>query len=97
VAPPERPSPAITAVISPDSKVALDIHVPSPRQNVELVAPVPLLRFVTGKFPTTWLERLTAETASVAAPDVAPPERPSPAITAVMSPVLAGGQLTPSS
>lgn len=28
-------------------------QVPSPRQNVELVAPVPLFRFVTGRFPVT--------------------------------------------
>jgi hypothetical protein len=28
-------------------------QVPSPRQNVELLAEVPLLRFVTGRFPVT--------------------------------------------
>ena len=35
-------------------------HVPSPRQKVELLADVPELRFVTGKFPVTSALRLTA-------------------------------------
>src|SRR5690349_23586677 len=33
--------------------------VPSPRQNVELLADVPELRFVTGRLPVTPLARLT--------------------------------------
>src|ERR1700740_1427190 len=36
-------------------------HVPSPRQNVELDAPVPLLRLVTGRLPVTCVARLTPE------------------------------------
>ena len=32
-------------------------HVPSPRQNVELVAPVPEFRFPTARFPVTPVER----------------------------------------
>jgi hypothetical protein len=43
-------------------KVAEETHVPSPRQKVELVALVPLFRFVTGKLPTTCVERLTEDT-----------------------------------
>jgi hypothetical protein len=34
-------------------------HVASPRQNVEPEAEVPLLRFVTGRFPTTCDDKLT--------------------------------------
>jgi hypothetical protein len=36
-----------------------DAHVASPRQNVELLALVPLLRFATGRFPVTPFERST--------------------------------------
>src|SRR5262245_58571985 len=34
-------------------------HVPSPRQNVAEVAPVPLFKFVTGKLPLTSVESTT--------------------------------------
>jgi len=35
-------------------------HVPSPLQNVELLALVPLFRLVTGRFPVTSADKLTA-------------------------------------
>ena len=38
-----------------------EAHVPSPLQNVLLLALVPLLRFVTGRFPVTSADRDTAE------------------------------------
>ena len=41
-------------------------QVPSPRQNVELEAEVPLLRWLTARFPVTIVERLTC--AHVASP-----------------------------
>ena len=52
-------------VVLPPSRIAPETegeaHVPSPRQNVDALADVPLFRFVTGKFPVTWLpERFTA-------------------------------------
>ena len=40
--------------------VAAAAHVPSPRQKVLAVAPVPLFKLVTGRFPVTSAERLTA-------------------------------------
>ena len=46
----------VTVPEPPPAGVAQD---PSPRQNVELDAPVPLLRFPTGRLPVTWLARLT--------------------------------------
>jgi hypothetical protein len=42
--------PLTEVTVPPPAGVA---HVPSPRQKVELLALVPLLRFVTGKFPVT--------------------------------------------
>ena len=39
--------------------VATVPHVPSPRQNVKDVAPVPELRFATGRFPVMSAVRLT--------------------------------------
>src|ERR1700677_3351007 len=46
-------------------------HVPSPRQNVELLADVPLLRLVTGRFPVMILDppaRFNAPDAGSAVP-----------------------------
>jgi hypothetical protein len=43
-------------------------HVPSPRQNVDELAPVPLFKFAAGKFPATSAVRLTAEMLSVTTP-----------------------------
>lgn len=42
-----------SCVLEPAGAVVADAHVPSPRQNVEADALVPLLRFVTGRFPVT--------------------------------------------
>jgi len=53
--PPVQP----TDVTVPEPPPAGVAQVPSPRQKVELVAPVPLLRFPTGKLPVTWLAKLT--------------------------------------
>src|SRR6266566_7567503 len=39
-------------------------HVPSPRQNVDDEALVPLFKFPTGRFPVTALARLTADHAA---------------------------------
>jgi hypothetical protein len=36
-------------------------HVPSPRQKVNAEAEVPLLRLVTGRFPVTWVAKLTLD------------------------------------
>lgn len=41
-----------------ETPLAPAAQVPSPLQNVEEVAEVPLLRLVTGKFPTTCVDRL---------------------------------------
>jgi hypothetical protein len=57
--------------------------VPSPRQKVELDADVPLLRFVTGKFPVTSADNDTA-------PNVGAPEA-LPCSTVVAVPKLASG------
>ena len=54
-------------------------HVPSPLQNVELEAEVPLFRFATGKFPVTSADRLTA------ANDGAPPAFPWRTVVVVPS------------
>ena len=53
--PPVQP----TLVTVPEPPPAGVAQVPSPRQKVELVAPVPLFRFEVGKLPVTWLARLT--------------------------------------
>jgi len=52
-------------------------HVPSPLQNVLLLALVPLFRFVTGRLPVTSAVRLTA------AKDGAPPALPCKTVVVV--------------
>jgi hypothetical protein len=49
--PPVSPVPVATEVTVPAP--AGVVHVPSPRQKVLALAPVPLLRLVTGRFPVT--------------------------------------------
>ena len=56
-------------------------HVPSPRQNVDALADVPLLRFVTGRFPGNVDDRSTG-------PHVGSPPA-SPCSTVVVVPMLA--------
>ena len=58
VPPPSGPVVAIEVTVPPPAGVA---QVPSPRQNVELDALVPLFKFVIGKLPvTSALARFTA-------------------------------------
>ena len=57
-APPESAMDCSTKLPPPPPPLGV-AHVPSPRQNVALDAPVPLLRLVTGKLPVTSLARLT--------------------------------------
>ena len=62
-------------------------HVASPRQNVLAEADVPLLRFPTGRLPTTCVDRLTLDTVITG---VAPPVELTPlfAVTLVTVPAF---------
>jgi hypothetical protein len=51
IGPPVRPVPVFIVVTVPEPAGA--DHVPSPRQKVIELAPVPLLRLVTGRLPMT--------------------------------------------
>src|SRR6266446_1595550 len=62
------PSPVMATEVT--VPVPATAHVPSPRQKVEEVAPVPLLRWVTARFPLTSLARSTAP--NVGAPAALP-------------------------
>ena len=75
-------SPSTTAdgVTGPSDPPDGEAHVPSPRQNVDALADVPLLRFVTGRFPETSNDRSTG-------PHVGSPPA-SPCSTVVVVPML---------
>lgn len=48
-----------SVLVSAAPEIVGEAHVASPRQNVELLALVPLLRFATGRLPVTPFERST--------------------------------------
>lgn len=58
----DKPEPLenCTEPVIPDAAAPAVAHVPSPRQKVVADAPVPPPRFVTGRLPETWDDKLMA-------------------------------------